>query len=49
MERYLKCPNIYGIHIHINWVEKETPHIKHTLYTGVFPQSLANDLSQFER
>ena len=25
------------------------PHIKHTLYMGVFHQSLANDLSQFER
>ena len=29
--------------------KKKTPHIKHTLYMGVFHQSLANDLSQFER
>ena len=28
--------------------KKETPHIKHTLYMGVFHQSLANDLVQFE-
>ena len=31
------------------WAKKETPHIKHILYMGEFHQSLANDLSQFER
>ena len=29
--------------------QKRTPHIKHTLYMGVFHRSLANDLPQFKR
>ena len=33
----------------IYYAKKETPHVKHTLYMGVFHKSLANDLSQSER
>ena len=35
--------------LYIYKAKNETPHIIHTLYMGVFHQSLANDVSNFER
>ena len=46
----LSCFKFDAVYFNLHKLgQKETSHIKHTFYMGVFHQSLANNLSQFER